>query len=58
MPPINGYRSTRSNTQEDDHALIQLIGMGDRKAFGILYDRYKALVFSLAIKITVSYETA
>ncbi len=58
MTPINGYRTTKSNDQEDDRTLIQQVGMGDRKAFSILYDRYKALVFSLAIKIAVSHETA
>ncbi len=58
MPPINGYRSTKSNAQEDDRSLIQQVGIGDRKAFGILYDRYKTLVFSLATKIAVSHETA
>ena len=58
MPTINGYRSTKRNSQEDDRKLIQQIGIGDPKAFGILYDRYKALVFSLAIKIAVSHETA
>jgi len=58
MPTINGYRSTKRNSQEDDRTLIQQVGIGDRKAFGILYDRYKTLVFSLAIKITGSHETA
>ena len=57
MPTINGYRSTR-NSQKDDRTLIQQIGIGDPKAFSILYDRYKTLVFSLAIKIVGSQETA
>ncbi len=58
MPSINGYRSTMSSSQEDDRTLIQQIGDGDPKVFSILYDRYKTLVFSLAIKITGSHETA
>jgi len=58
MPPTNGHRSTKSRFQESDRTLIQQIGAGDQKAFGILYDRYKTLVFSLAIKITGSHETA
>jgi len=58
MPPINGHRSTKSRFQESDHTLIQQIGAGDQKAFGILYDRYKTLVFSLAVKIVDSHETA
>jgi RNA polymerase sigma-70 factor (ECF subfamily) len=58
MPHINGHRSTKNRFQESDRTLIQQIGIGDQKAFGILYDRYKTLVFSLAIKITDSHETA
>ena len=58
MPPINGHRSTKSRFQESDHTLIQQIGAGDQKAFGILYERYTTLVFSLAVKIADSHETA
>ena len=58
MPPINGHLSTESRSQESDHALIQQIGAGDQKAFGLLYDRYKTLVFSLAVKIAGNHETA
>ena len=58
MAPINGHRSTKSRFQESDRTLIQQIGAGDQKAFGILYDRYKTLVFSLAVKIADSHETA
>lgn len=58
MPPINGYRSIKNYSREDDRTLIQQIGAGDQKAFGILYDRYKTLVFSLAVKIVDSHETA
>jgi RNA polymerase sigma-70 factor (ECF subfamily) len=58
MPPINGHRSTKSRFQESDRTLIQQIGAGDQKAFGILYDRYKTLVFSLAVKVADSHETA
>ena len=58
MPPINGHRSTKSRFQESDRTLIQQIGAGDQKAFGILYDRYKTLVFSLAVKIAGNHETA
>lgn len=58
MPPLNGHRSTKSRFQESDRTLIQQIGAGDQKAFGILYDRYKTLVFSLAVKIVDSHETA
>ena len=58
MPPINGHRSTKSRFQESDHTLIQQISAGDQKAFGLLYDRYKTLVFSLAVKIAGNHETA
>jgi len=58
MPPINEYQSTKSRFQESDRTLIQQIGAGDQKAFGILYDRYKTLVFSLAVKIAGNHETA
>ena len=58
MPPINGHRSTKSRFQESDRTLIQQIGAGDQKAFGILYERYTTLVFSLAVKIADSHETA
>jgi len=58
MPPINGHQSTKSRFQESDRSLIQQIGAGDQKAFGILYDRYKTLVFSLAVKIAGNHETA
>ena len=58
MPPINGRRSTTSRFQESDRTLIQQIGAGDQEAFGLLYDRYKTLVFSLAVKIAGNHETA
>jgi RNA polymerase sigma-70 factor (ECF subfamily) len=58
MTPITGYRSKKSSYQEGDRTLIQQIGAGDPKVFSILYERYKTLVFSLAIKITGSHETA
>jgi len=58
MPPINGHRSTKSRFQESDRTLVQQIGAGDQKAFGILYERYTTLVFSLAVKIAGSHETA
>ena len=58
MPPIKGHRSTKSRFQESDRTLIQQIGAGDQKAFGILYERYTTLVFSLAVKIADSHETA
>ena len=44
--------------KEDDRVLINQIGAGDTRVFSILYDRYETLVFSLAIKITGSHETA
>jgi len=58
MPPINEYQPAESRFQESDRTLIQQIGAGDQKAFGILYDRYKTLVFSLAVKIAGNHETA
>jgi len=58
MTTTNGHRSLKNSHQEDDRTLIEQIGTGDRKAFSILYDRYKTLVFSLAIKIAGSHETA
>ena len=58
MQTIYLNRSSKNSSQEDDHALIKQIGTGDRKAFSILYDRYKSLVFSLAIKIAGSHEMA
>ena len=58
MSPIHGYRSPKDYSQEDDRTLIQQIGIGDPKAFSLLYDRHKTIVFSLAIKISGSHETA
>ena len=58
MPTINGHRSSKDSSQADDRTLIQQIGIGDPKAFSILYDRYKTIIFSLAIKIAGSHETA
>ena len=58
MAPINRHRSTKSRFQESDRTLVQQIGAGDQKAFGILYERYTTLVFSLAVKIADSHETA
>ncbi len=58
MSPIHGYRSTNNYSQEDDRTLIQQIGIGDPKALSLLYDRHKTIVFSLAIKISGSHETA
>ena len=58
MPPISEYQPTESRFQESDHTLIQQIGAGDQKAFGLFYDRYKTLVFSLAVKIAGNHETA
>jgi len=55
---MNGNREKKYHIQETDHKLIQQIGNGDPKVFSILYDRYKTLVFGLAVKITGSYETA
>ncbi|MBW2584235.1 MAG: hypothetical protein JRE36_11800, partial [Deltaproteobacteria bacterium] len=55
---MNGHGSTNNSSKEYDRDLIQQIGTGDPKVLSILYDRYKTLVFSLAIKITGSHETA
>jgi len=52
------WHPIKSNSRIGDRTLIQQIGIGDQKGFGILYDRYKTLVFSLALKITGSHETA
>ena len=58
MQTLNGRGSTKSNVQENDHTLVRQIGIGDPEALSVLYDRYKTLVFSLAIKIVGSQETA
>jgi RNA polymerase sigma-70 factor (ECF subfamily) len=58
MLTINRHCSTKSNAQENDPALIRQIGIGDPEALSVLYDRYKTLVFSLAIKIVGSQEEA
>ena len=58
MTTMNGHGSTNNSSKEYDRDLIQQIGTGDPKVLSILYDRYKTLVFSLAIKITGSHETA
>ena len=50
--PVKNY------SKEDERFLIKQIVAGDPEALGVLYDRYKSLVFSLAINITDSYETA
>jgi len=48
----------KNYSKEDESFLIKQIVAGDPEALGVLYDRYKSLVFSLAINITDSYETA
>ena len=45
-------------SNQNDEALIRLAADDDPKALGELYDRYKTLVFSLAINIVGSHETA
>lgn len=50
--PVKNY------SNKDEYFLIKQIVAGDSEALGVLYDRYKSLVFSLAIIITDSYEAA
>jgi hypothetical protein len=38
MPTINEFQPTESRFQENDRSLIQQIGLGHQKAFGILYE--------------------
>ena len=45
-------------SNKNDEALIRLAANDDPQALSDLYDRYKALVFSLAINIVGSHETA
>ena len=45
-------------SNKNDEALIRLAANDDPEALSELYDRYKALVFSLAINIVGSHETA
>jgi len=45
-------------SNKNDEALIRLSANDDPEALSELYDRYKALVFSLAINIVGSHETA
>jgi len=45
-------------SNKNDEALIRLSANDDPQALSDLYDRYKALVFSLAINIVGSHETA
>jgi RNA polymerase sigma-70 factor (ECF subfamily) len=52
------WHSIKSNSQIDDRTLIQQISVGDRKAFSLFYDRYKTIVFSLAVTMAGSHETA
>ena len=52
------WHSIKSNSQIDDRTLIQQISVGDRKAFSHFYDRYKTIVFSLAVTMAGSHETA
>lgn len=47
-----------NHSKEAEHLLIQQIVAGDSESLGVLYERYKSLVFSLAINITGSYEAA
>ena len=43
---------------KNDNTLIRLVANSDSEALGELYDRYKTLVFSLAVNIVGSHETA
>lgn len=45
-------------TNNDDHILIHQIIEGDTKAFAVLVDRYKDLVFTLAIRMLKHREEA
>jgi len=45
-------------SNKNDEALIRLAANDDPEALSELYDRYKAFVFSLAINIVGSHETA
>ena len=45
-------------SNKNDEALIRLAANDDSEALSELYDRYKALVFSLAINIVGNHETA
>ncbi len=45
-------------SNKNDEELIRLAANGDAEALVVLYDRYKALVFSLAINIVGNHEAA
>ena len=45
-------------SKKNDTALIRLAANGDPDALSQLYDRYKSLVFSLALNVVSSHETA
>ena len=45
-------------TSKNDNTLIRLVANDDPEALSVLYDRYKTLVFSLAVNIVGSPEAA
>jgi RNA polymerase sigma-70 factor (ECF subfamily) len=49
---------TVTYTSKNDNTLIRLVANDDPEALSVLYDRYKTLVFSLAVNIVGSPEAA
>lgn len=54
----NGWNVNLNYSKKNDEELIRLAANDDTEALGALYDRYKALVFSLAINIVGNHEAA
>lgn len=56
--PASRLVSTDAVTTTADSALLHAIAQGDEQAFGQLYDRYAALVYRVALRITDDREQA
>jgi hypothetical protein len=56
--PTDGCILKMTYSSKNDKILIRLVARHDPEAFSTLYDRYKTLVFSLAVNIVSSPEAA
>ena len=55
---ISQSRTDATSTSVTDEALVAAVARGDERALGMLYDRYAASIYSLALRITGDRLTA
>ncbi len=54
LPPPRGRASTTTPDPDQalvDEAMVERLGQHDEQALAVLYDRYAALIFTLALRI-------